>query len=100
MSPKSTLDGNYLLFFIKDEKVKKQVFSGDMMEAISMAETCAERIIQSREHVTTQDLYDQGMLKEAFEEGYLPILAEKNKTFADVLKGKFKYKDGYWEVPK
>lgn len=63
-----------------------------------MAKAFAERIIQSRNHVTTQELYDQGMLKEAFEEGYLLTLSEKFKTFADVLKGKYKYEDGYWEV--
>ena len=98
MSPRSTLDGNYLLFFIKDSQIRRKEFAGDLMDAITMAEECAERIIQSREHVTTQDLYDQGMLKEAFEEGYLLPLSEKYKTFADVLKDKYKYEDGYWEV--
>lgn len=98
MSPRSTLDGNYLLFFIKDSQIKRKEFVGDLTDAITMAEACAERIIQSREHVTTQDLYDQGMLKEAFDEGYLLPLSEKYKTFADVLKDKFKYEDGYWGV--
>ena len=63
-----------------------------------MAIACADRIIRSQKQTTTQDLYDQGMLKEAFEEGYLFMLSEKYNTFADVLKGKYKYKDGYWEV--
>ena len=98
MSPKRTLDGNYLLFFIKEEKTEFKSFVGNLADAISMAETCAKKIIQAREYVTTQDLYDYGMLKDAFEEGYLQILSENFKTFADVLKGKFKYEDGYWEV--
>ena len=98
MSPKSTLDGNYLLFFIKDSCSEIKEFSGDLSEAIEMAEACADRIIRSQAHVTTQDLYDQGMLKEAFEDGYLLLLSEKYKTFADVLKGKFKHENGYWEA--
>lgn len=98
MSPRSTLDGNYLLFFIKDSHSVNKEFKGDLADAIEMANLCAESIIRSREKVTTQDLYDQGMLKEAFEEGYLPILAENFKTFADILKDSYKFEDGYWEV--
>ena len=60
--------------------------------------SCAERIIRSQERVTTQDLYDQGLLKESFEEGYLFMLSEQFKTFGDVLKKRFKYEDGFWEV--
>lgn len=98
MSPKSTLDGNYLLFFVKDSYSEIKEFKGDLDDAIEMTNACAESIIRSRQHVTTQDLYDQGMLKEAFEEGYLPVLAEKFRTFADVIRNSCKYENGYWEV--
>lgn len=98
MSPRSTLDGNYLLFFIKDSRTKIKKFLGNLSEAIEMAFLCAERIIRSQELVTTQDLYDHGMLKESFEEGYLFLLADRYKTFADVLKGRFVLVDGYWKV--
>ena len=98
MSPHSTLDGNYLLFFTKDENDKRAFFSGSIEEAAHLACECAERIIRSQEHVTTQDLYDSGMLKESFDYGYLDILAEHYKTFADVIKPNFKYSEGFWEV--
>lgn len=98
MSPKSTLDGNYLLFFIKDSRSRKKTFEGDLEDAKEMATLCAENIIRSRERVTTQDLYDQGMLKEAFEEGYLPVLSARFRTFADVLRDSCYYENGYWEV--
>ena len=98
MSPRSTLDGNYLLFFTKDKNDKSASFSGNIEEAVRLACECAERIIRSQENVTTQDLYDSGMLKESFEYGYLDILAEHYKTFADVIKPNFKYTDGFWEV--
>lgn len=98
MSPRSTLDGNYLLFFIKDKKDKAEGFSGSIEDAAKLACECAERIIRSKEKVTTQDLYDSGMLKESFDYGYLDILAERYKTFADVIKTSFKFSEGYWEV--
>ncbi|MBQ6614957.1 MAG: DNA adenine methylase [Thermoguttaceae bacterium] len=98
MSPRSTLDGNYLLFFVKDNNSKIKEFVGDISDAIEMTCSCAERIIRSQERVTTQDLYDQGLLKESFEEGYLFMLSEQFKTFGDVLKKRFKYEDGFWEV--
>lgn len=98
MSPNSTLDGNYLLFFIKDNRSCNKTFEGDFEDAKEMATLCAENIIRSRERVTTQDLYDQGMLKEAFEEGYLPVLSAKYRTFADVIRNSFNYENGYWEV--
>lgn len=98
MSPRSTLDGNYVLFFVKDPHGINKTFGGDLSEAVDMAIACAERIIRSQENVTTQDLYDQGMLKEAFEEGYLETLSERYRTFADIVKYRFKYENGYWEV--
>lgn len=98
MSPRSTLDGNYLLFFVKDSNLVTKLFNGDIADAVEMANSCAERIIRSQEHVTTQDLYDQGMLKEAFEEGYLVTLSEKYKSFVDVIKNRFRFDNGYWEV--
>ena len=73
-------------------------FHGNIADAVEMANSCAERIIRAQEHVTTQDLYDQGMLKEAFEEGYLVKLSEKYKSFVDVIKDRFRFDNGYWEV--
>ncbi len=98
MSPRSTLDGNYLLFFTKCISEKKVTFTGSVEEAVQAACECAERIIRSQEHVTTQDLYDSGMLKESFDYGYLDVIANHYKTFADVIKERFNYIDGYWEV--
>lgn len=98
MSPRSTLDGNYLLFFVKDSNSAVKSFTGDIADAVEMANSCAERIIRSQGRVTTQDLYDQGMLKEAFEEGYLVALSEKYKSFVDVIKDRFRFNNGYWEV--
>lgn len=97
MSPRCTLDGNYLLIFVKDNHTLNHTFTGNINDAVERAVDCARKIIQSAEHTTTQDLYDRGMLRESFEDGYLAILADKYKTFADVIENNFKYENGYWE---
>lgn len=98
MSPRSTLDGNYLVFFVKDGDKQNVSFTGSIAEARQAACECADRIIRSQEQVTTQDLYDKGMLREAFEYGYLDCLASKYKTFAEVIEDKYHYSNGFWEV--
>lgn len=98
MSPRSTLDGNYLLFFRKSKEDRQNVFEGSAADAVQAAIKCAENIIRTNENVTTQDLYDHGMLREAFEDGYLSILAESYDTFAEVIRDKFTYEDGYWRL--
>ena len=98
MSPRSTLDGNYLVFFVKDGDKQNVSFTGSVEEARQAACECADRIIRSQEQVTTQDLYDKGMLREAFEYGYLDCLASKYKTFAEVIEDKYHYSNGFWEV--
>ena len=62
-----------------------------------LAISCARRIIAENEIVTSQDLYDQGMLKESFELGYLPILAEKYNSFIDVISNEFDFANGVWK---
>jgi hypothetical protein len=57
-------------------------------EAKKLAVECAKRIIAERKEVTSQDLYDCGMLKESFERGYLQILSTKYNiyTYSQYLK--------------
>ena len=96
MTPKGTLDGNYIIVFQKRETIESPQFSGTVDEARELAIKCAERIIATRKEVTSQDLYDYGMLKEAFECGYLQILSTKYSSFVDVISDSFIFQDGLW----
>lgn len=96
MSPKSTLDGNYVVVFQKNDFRKANVFNGSLDDAKYMAVECARRIITSGIDVTTQELYDRGMLRDAFEEGYINILADSYKSLAEVISGDFECIDGLW----
>lgn len=96
MTPKGTLDGNYIVVFQKRKTIEVPQFDGTVDDAKKLAIECADRIIATRKEVTSQDLYDCGMLKESFERGYLQILSTKYKTFIDVINGSFVFQDGVW----
>ena len=96
MSPNSTLDGNYIIVFQKTDTGNCACFEGTLLDAKNKAIDCANRIISDGQSITTQDLYDCGMLKCAFEDGYLGILADAFSSFAEVIKDEFNYTDGIW----
>lgn len=96
MTPKGTLDGNYIVVFQKRVTIEYPQFVGTLDEAKKLAIESAERIIATRKEVTSQDLYDCGMLKESFERGYLQILSTKYKSFVDVINDSFVFQDGLW----
>ena len=96
MTPKGTLDGNYIVVFQKRTTIESPEFYGTVDEAKKLAIECAERIIATRKEVTSQDLYDCGMLKDSFEHGYLQILSTKYKSFVDVINDSFVFQDGLW----
>ncbi len=96
MTPKGTLDGNYIVVFQKRDTIETHQFGGTVEDAKQMAIECAGRIISERNEVISQDLYDYGMLKESFEQGYLQVLSKKYKTFVDVINDSFVFQDGLW----
>lgn len=96
MSPKSTLDGNYVILFQKDTHSRKAMFKGTIEDAKAMAVQCAKNIIESKKDVTSQDLYDCGMLRDAIEVGYLSVLAQSYSSFIDVVSQDFEYVNGFW----
>ena len=96
MTPKGTLDGNYIVVFQKRATIESHEFDGTVDEAKKLAIECAERIIATRKEVTSQDLYDYGMLKDSFERGYLQILSTQYKSFVDVINDSFVFQDGLW----
>ena len=97
MSPKSTLDGNYVVFFRKAEDctmAKTWTLENACAEAVSVA----RKIILSKEGTTSQDLYDMGMLKDSIEKGYLHVLSTKYSTFIDVIKKSCTFDNGHWRA--
>jgi hypothetical protein len=46
--------------------------------------------------VTSQNLYDEGLLQNAFEEGYLNTLASIYSSLTEAIKDDFDYIDGIW----
>lgn len=96
ITPKATLNGNYIVVFQKKTFSEEHKFRGNLDEAKKLAIECARRIISEHTEVTSQDLYDCGMLREAFEYGYLQILSKKYKTFIEVISDSFVFENGIW----
>lgn len=97
MSPKSTLDGNYVVFFQKRD-CHNRVRRWTIDEAYAEALSTAKQILVSKDKATSQDLYDLGMLKDSIEKGYLHILSTKYATFLDVIKKELKFENGFWRL--
>lgn len=85
MSPGRTLNGNYLVLFVKDEKAVVNRFEGTVKEAEELARRKAAEILARHETHTLQTVYDEGLLKDAVEVGYLSVLAKSHKTFQEFL---------------
>ena len=97
MSPKSTLDGNYVVFFQK-RNINNKSKTWTLDEACSEVISTAKQILLSKDKVTSQDLYDLGLLRDSIEKGYLHVLSGKYSTFLDVIKKTYKFENGYWRV--
>jgi len=98
MTPKGTLDGNYIVIFQKRAGREIPHTAWQVAHAQTAAVECAENIIRRNHHVTSQDLYDTGMLKDSIERGYLNTLSTKYSTFVDVIKNNFEFSNGYWRI--
>lgn len=98
LSPERTLEGNYLIIFKKRE-MHLPIFDGDLNHAIIRTVRVAKHIIcENGGKATAQELYDKGLLRDAIESGSIHLLAQKFKSFADVLKRDLNFRDGKWEV--
>lgn len=97
MSPKCTLDGNYVIVFRKNLAHSK-LFQGTVDAAEILSRDCAKLLISSRKESTTQSLYDCGLLHDAVEKGYLSLLASKYSSFVDILNKYFVNSNGIWRT--
>lgn len=96
LTPNKTLDGNYLILF-KKRKIHPRTYFGNMESAVAAVVGKAKQIIRKKGgKATMQDLYDGGLLRDCIESGSIHLLADKYRTFGDVLKGKVIHNNGFW----
>ena len=75
--------------------IKKEWTLDDAEHAVV---TKAISIIEKKDVVTTQDLYDLGLLKESIEQGYIHVLSNKYKSFTDILSKELVFDNGSWRI--
>lgn len=86
MSPGRTLDGNYLLMFQKETRNSpKRRANYTLDEAVVRVNSVAKTLLEEHGKLTPQELYDNGLLTDAIEEGYLSVLASKYKSFVQCI---------------
>lgn len=97
MSPNSTLEGNYLIIFSKNKVPTKELYSVNEYEK-RCKEVARDIILKMGGAATSKDLYDKGMLLDSIENNYLKDISIKYKTFVDIVKNEFDFKEGYWRI--
>ena len=98
LSPLRTLNGEYVILFRK-RSAHWVRFEGDVDGAAARCRSIAADIIgRSGGSCTSQQLYDDGLLQDSIEQGYLSVLAGAYRTFLDVLKDDLPFSEGTWRL--
>ncbi len=99
LSPQRTLNGEYLVVFRKgiDRAI---AYDGDLDVARRRCCNMALEVVKANGGAaTSQQLYDDGLLTDAVEHGYLWLLADKYGTFLDVVADGLEFHDdGLWRA--
>lgn len=86
ISPKKSLNGDSILFFVKDRLLSTKAHSREDIEEI---ETNIVRhikhIIKQNGPQSTPELYDDGLMETIIHNGWLPTLADKYKTLVEIF---------------
>lgn len=87
ISPKKSLNGDAILFFIKDDAVEKMSYAKENIDEIR-ANTIsqAKSMLEKRGgHLTTPELYDDGLMEFIIHNGWLAKLSERYQSLVDLF---------------
>ena len=98
ISPKKSLNGDSVLFFIKKEGLEmfnKKQWSDD----IEMIIYLEAKSMLSNGPLTTPELYDNGLMEIIIQNGWLEVLAKKYKTLVEIFEKYFIWESvtGRWK---
>lgn len=98
ISPKKSLNGDSILIFIKDDVTVIPNAKETIQEIERNVVTQAIAMINQYGHLTTPQLYDNGLMEVLIQNGWLTKLSKKYKTIIDLLEKHLKWDpvNGYW----
>ena len=102
ISPKKSLNGDALLFFIKDKIVSKTAKGNEPIEIIihSVIKEAKHMIENNKGKMTTPELYDNGLMELIIHNGWLSKLATEFDSLVDIFERYFIWNEegSYWSL--
>lgn len=101
LSPKRSLQGDSLLFFIKEKQDYKSHSNESIDEIIENIILHIEAEISQNNGLTTTQLMDNGLMEYIIQNGWLEVLSKKYKTIVDIIQPYFDWDNtkGKW-IPR
>lgn len=98
ISPKKSLNGDSILIFIKDDVTTAPQAKESIQEIERNVITQAVAMINRYGHLTTPQIYDNGLIEILIQNGWLSALSKKYKTIVDLLEKHLRWDpiNSYW----
>lgn len=98
ISPKKSLNGDSILIFIKDDVTTAPQAKESIQEIERNIITQAVAMINQYGHLTTPQIYDNGLIEILIQNGWLSTLAKKYNTIVDLLEKHLRWDpvNSYW----
>jgi 16S rRNA G966 N2-methylase RsmD len=92
ISPKKSLNGDCILFFIKDSGISNNAETESSIEIIhnSVVQE-AKNLLRQHKALSTPELYDKGIMEVLIQNGWLPIISRRHKTLIDIFEANLKW---------
>ncbi|MCL2386938.1 MAG: site-specific DNA-methyltransferase [Defluviitaleaceae bacterium] len=92
ISPKKSLNGDCILFFVKDSGVVYNDTAAETLNEIVLnIVQQAKHLLKQHKTLSTPELYDNGIMEVLIQNGWLPALAKKYKTLVDIFEKHLKW---------
>jgi len=86
ISPKKSLNGDCILFFVKDFSTSyNNNVAETLNEIVLNIVQEAKHLLRQHKTLSTPELYDKGLMEVLIQNGWLPTLSKKYKTLVDIF---------------
>lgn len=92
ISPKKSLNGDCILFFVKTQTVAYRQQGAESVEEIEEHVLIqAKHLLEQNQSLSTPELYDKGLMEVLIQNGWLEALSKKHKSLVDIFEKHLKW---------
>jgi hypothetical protein len=92
ISPKKSLNGDCILFFMKDSGIAYRQAGAETVEEVEKnVIKQAKQLIRQYRSLSTPELYDRGLMEVLIQIGWLATLASKHKSLVEIFEKHLKW---------